>query len=98
MKKIIFAIIFLLLSGCATATKTFTSDGKEGYVINCSGTDLDWGSCYEKSGEICGSKGYVIVEKMGDQDKSGNIVGNQSGIYGGQRTITHRNLIIRCKE
>jgi hypothetical protein len=103
MNSYFFVIICLLLSGCAaaTATKTFTSDGKEGYVINCSGkgfADDHWGLCYEKAGEICGRKGYEIVEKIGEQDKSSGFSGDKFGIYGVHSTITHRNMIIKCKE
>ena len=60
-------LIFILLGGCATAKKTYTSDGKEGYSITCSGSSLNWGMCYEKVREICGSKGYEVLEKSGDQ-------------------------------
>lgn len=94
MKKFVvcLAIIFSL-SGCATASKTFTSDGKEGYSITCSGSALNWGMCYEKAGNICGKKGYVVLEKTGDE---GAIVsGNQFGLYGG--SVINRNMIISCK-
>lgn len=91
---ILFLLIIAFISGCATASKTYTSDGKEGYVITCSGSALNWGMCYEKAGEICGKKGYEIVEKSGD---TGSIVsGNQLGVYGG--SIINRTMIIKCKE
>ena len=87
-------LILILLGGCATAKKTYTSDGKEGYSITCSGSALNWGMCYEKAGEICGVKGYEVLEKSGDQ---GAIVsGNQYGFYGG--SVINRNMIIKCKE
>mgnify|MGYP001770497693 CR=1 FL=1 len=60
---ILVSLIIVLISGCATATKTFTSDGKQGYSINCSGTALNWGMCYEKAGQLCGTKGYEVLEK-----------------------------------
>jgi len=87
-------LIAVLLSGCATAKKTYTSDGKEGYSINCSGSALNWGMCYEKAGEICGSKGYEVLEKSGD--KGAMLSGNQFGIYGG--SVINRSMIIKCKE
>ena len=87
-------LILVLLGGCATVKKTYTSDGKEGYSITCSGSALNWGMCYEKAGEICGVKGYEVLEKSGDQ---GAIVsGNQYGFYGG--SVINRNMIIKCKE
>lgn len=90
---IIFMISAFCLSGCATASKTYTSDGQEGYSITCSGNALNWGMCYEKAGDMCGKKGYEVLEKTGDQ---GAIVsGNQFGVYGG--SVINRNMIVRCK-
>jgi uncharacterized protein YceK len=89
-----FIIIFLVLcfftGGCATAKKTYTSDGKEGYVITCSGSALNWGMCYEKAGKICGTKGYEVLEKSGDQGAM--VSGNQFGLYGG--SVINRSRVI----
>ena len=88
MKGVIL-ILFIVacLSGCATASKIYTSDGKEGYNITCSGALFvgpgNWGRCYEKAGNLCESKGYVVQEK------------NQDNL-GGPRI--NRNMIIKCKE
>ena len=82
------------LSGCATASKTYAPDGSEGYSITCSGSALNWGMCYEKAGDICGTRGYVVLSRSGDQ---GTVVsGNQFGLYGG--SVTNRNILIKCKE
>lgn len=87
----ILLLVFIFLGGCATAKKTYTSDGKEGYSITCSGSALNWGMCYEKAGEICGSKGYDVLEKSGDQGAM--VSGNQFGLYGG--SVINRNMIIK---
>ncbi|OQY00498.1 MAG: hypothetical protein B6I26_07980 [Desulfobacteraceae bacterium 4572_130] len=90
----IFVVIAIFLGGCAIAKKTYTSNGKEGYSINCSGSALNWGMCYEKAGKICGSAGYEVLQKSSDQ---GNIIaGNQFGIYGG--SLINRSMIIKCKK
>lgn len=90
---IITLVSAVCLSGCATASKTFTANGQEGYSITCSGSALNWGMCYEKAGDICGQRGYEVLEKTGDQ---GAVVsGNQYGFYGG--SVINRNMIIRCK-
>lgn len=85
--------VVMALGGCATATKTYTADGREGYNIDCSGDVANWGTCYEKAGEVCGARGYNILERAGDQ--TGAVVGNEFGLYGG--TVASRNLIIACK-
>lgn len=83
----------LLISGCATATSTYTPDGRQGYAIDCSGSALNWGLCFQKAGEQCGSRGYDVVAQTGDQ---GSIVSaNQFGLYGG--SVVTRSLVVACK-
>ncbi len=95
--QIKFLLLMLFMSGlsaCATSKTVYTADGKTGHSINCSGSALNWGMCYEKAGKICGSKGYKVLEKSGDQ---GAVVsGNQFGLYGG--SVINRSMIIQCKE
>ena len=57
----------VLAGGCASAHQTYTSDGKVGHSLNCSGTARNWGMCYEKAGELCGAKGYDVLQKSGEQ-------------------------------
>ncbi len=92
--SITFLLLLAMLSNCATANKTYTSNGTEGYSINCSGTAMNWGMCYEKAGQLCGTKGYNVLQKNGDQ---GAVVsGNQFGLYGG--SVMNRSMIVECKE
>jgi hypothetical protein len=88
------SLMAFFLFGCATARKTHTSDGKEGYILNCSGSASTWGKCYEKAGDICGAKGYEILEKIGETltSSSSNIIEEHSG------SDVNRNMIIKCKE
>jgi uncharacterized protein YceK len=90
---IMFLLIIVLLSGCATVTKTYASDGKEGYSITCSGSNNNWGTCYEKAGEVCGSRGYEVLEKSGDQGAM--ISGSQFGVYGS--SVFNRSMIVKCR-
>jgi len=91
--RIIFKLLLtaVLLCGCATAKKIYTPEGKEGYSINCSGSALNWGMCYEKAGKICGSKGYEVLEKSGD--RGALLSGNQFGLYAG--SVINRSMIIK---
>jgi uncharacterized protein YceK len=92
MKKAILLIfICFIVGGCATAKKTYTSDGKEGYVITCSGSALNWGMCYEKAGKLCGTKGYVVLEKSGD--KGAMVTAGQFGLFGG--SVINRSMLIK---
>lgn len=87
------AVSGFALSGCATATKMYTPDGRVGYTIECSGAANSWGKCYEKAGQTCGARGYDIISRTGD--KGSMVSGNQYGLYGG--SVITRDLIIACK-
>jgi hypothetical protein len=90
--KIVIAFT-CLLAGCATQKAVYLPDGRQGYSINCSGPDLNWGMCYEKAGEVCKSRGYDVISKTGDQGSS--VVATQYGVIGG--TKVNRSLLIACK-
>ena len=82
-----------IVAGCATSKETFTSDGSKGHSINCSGTVLNWGTCYEKAGEICGARGYEII--AGGSDQGVIVSGTQYGLFGG--SVMNRSMLIKCK-
>jgi hypothetical protein len=90
MSRVVFVLaVAAALVGCATASKTYTPDGRQGYVIDCSGQALNWGKCYEKAGDLCGSTGYDILSQTGDQGAT------VAGIYGA--SVITRSLVIACK-
>ncbi|HSH72145.1 MAG TPA: hypothetical protein VK974_03720 [Methylophilaceae bacterium] len=91
--KIVTLAAILFLVGCASASKTYTAEGKEGQVINCSGTARNWGMCYEKAGQICGTKGYEVLEKTGDK----GWVASASTTSANAGSTISRNLLIQCK-
>jgi hypothetical protein len=94
MKRVLAVLaVVSALVGCATASQTYTPDGRQGYVVDCSGTALTWGKCYEKAGDLCGSTGYDILAQTGDQ--GGMMSGSQYGIAG--VSVMTRNLVIACK-
>lgn len=93
-KLISVLVLSIVCSGCASAKKTYAPDGSSGYSIDCSGSIHTWGSCYEKAGKICGSRGYEILLKSGDT--GAEVSGNKFGVYGG--SVITRNMVIKCKE
>ena len=102
MKLLSLILAITALTACANSSQTYTADGKVGHSINCSGTVRNWGMCYEKAGEICGAKGYEVLEKNGEKGITAS--GSGSGVAGTynesfQMNSTHsRILIITCKE
>jgi hypothetical protein len=59
------ALLLLLpiLAGCVSVKKIYDSRGRQRYLIKCNGTADSWAKCYEKAGDICGSRGYRVLEK-----------------------------------
>ena len=90
----IFLASMVLLGGCASARQTYTADGKVGHSLDCSGTARNWGMCYEKAGEICGAKGYEVLNRSGDQGAIATA--NQYGGFAG--SVISRTMIIQCKQ
>lgn len=61
-KNLLLLPVFLLF-GCATSSQTYLPDGRVGYSINCSGSGLNMGMCYEKAADICKTQGYDIIHQ-----------------------------------
>ena len=89
----VLLLLMLLMFGCATSRETYTATGQRGHSIDCSGSALNWGMCYEKAGKLCAEKGYDVLAKSGDQGTV--LAGNQFGLYGG--SVTSRSMVIQCK-
>jgi hypothetical protein len=65
MKKVTAIILAVTLCGCTAQPpqETFGPDGKPATKIECQGVPNDFTGCYAKAGDICGAKGYHVVEK-----------------------------------
>lgn len=95
MKGLLIAVVVALgLGGCAVDKTTYGPDGHAAHSINCSGSALTWGACYEKAGEVCGSNGYNVIAQNGDPSASGGAVGG-SAFFGSSMS---RTLLVECKK
>ena len=92
--NLIILLSTVALSACASSKEVYTSDGTRGYSINCSGSMLNWDSCYERAGEICSTEGYEVLEKTGEEGLT--VPGNSSSLQRG--SIIHRSMVIQCNE
>ena len=57
--------LLAILGGCTTSKEMYLPDGSSGHNINCDGIASSMQSCFQKAGEICGSKGYSIASTQG---------------------------------
>lgn len=94
-----------LLAGCVSAEPVFTASGQKGHVISCTPgwnggivgaiahAQTSWGTCYQKAGEICGARGFTVLEKVGETGERVTV-----SRYGGDATTTNnRVMVIQCK-
>ena len=93
MKLTFLILAAAFLAGCASASQTYTSDGRVGYSLNCSGTARNWGMCEQKAGELCGARGYEVLSTTGDR---GAVVTAGNGSAYASTTIS-RTMLITCK-
>src|SRR5512145_999187 len=104
-RMVLAAVVAGLIAGCVSSNESYMADGQKGHVINCTPgwtggivgavaqAQTSWGTCYEKAGELCGARGYIVLTKS---DEPGFTV--QASQYGGfANTTNQRVLIVRCK-
>lgn len=91
MRLLIMLGVAAALSGCAAQIeprKFVGPNGREAYVMRCSGMMRTLEACYIKAGEVCPS-GYSVVS----QDSSTVIVPTSNGMIGAPR----QTLAVECK-
>ena len=95
MFRIIFiSVVILFIGGCATVKETYSQDGKKAYTLNCSGTARGWDKCYSSAGDLCGTRGYNIMQKSSEDMTA---IGGNAYSFGGAKT-KERTMMVSCKE
>lgn len=94
--------VAVLLAGCATSRDVRLADGWMAHVVSCGGPLLNMGHCLEKAGEVCGGRGYVVLNSEGGElPTSPNAIptGGLPSIPSSQslEDYPHRKLFIRCR-
>jgi hypothetical protein len=93
MKRILILLMVVAIAGCAATTKTEVKRGKKGLHINCSGLSSSWDQCYTSATNSCGTKGYRVIAKSGDNSE-------EPGDYPfglNPAGYTSRSMIVICK-
>lgn len=64
----LLVVLITLMQGCTTAASSvFLADGSQGYQIRCGAiVGRNYGECFAKAGNICGSRGYTVVRQDSD--------------------------------
>ncbi len=103
---ILTATCAALLAGCVSSQPMYTASGAQGHTITCTpgwtggvvgavaNASTSWAQCYQKAGELCGARGYDILQQIGE----GGVYG-QAGQGGGFVSSTNnRMMIVKCKD
>lgn len=101
----ILIVVVALLQGCVTSKEVFLADGTKGHNINCSGSGMNYSNCLEKAGEVCGTRGYHLLNQQGEvvpfsqaiRELGANTQSSSVGYSTTSGAIVTRNLLIKCK-
>lgn len=89
MSKAVLIFVALIAIGCASTSKMYLPDGRQGYAFNCSGLARSWNMCMSAAGEQCKERGYDVISANGER----GLVATQT--MAGS-TIS-RTLVVACK-
>jgi hypothetical protein len=94
-------VALLSLAGCATSRQVYLPDGSQGFSISCDGAAVGMNVCLEKAGQVCGSRGYTILNREGQTVYSGLAYGSQQGAQ--STSFAHlggfnsKSILVRCR-
>lgn len=104
--RVLLIAIFTITVGCATSQEMYLPDGSKGYNISCDGSANSMGNCFQKAGDLCGAKGYYVLNREGQAVPFGTSVGSAAVGPGGGSAgyvtqtgmMVTRSLFIKCRE
>jgi hypothetical protein len=95
MKRILLAALVLSIAGCTQARDVYTPDGRRGAALRCPAA---WAGCFEKAGQMCGSRGYDVFARDNTTGQVAAINYTPGvGLQGFSTSQTNRELLIACK-
>jgi len=94
-----------LVTACASSKPVYLPDGSRGYSISCDGAAVGMNVCFEKAGQLCGSRGYDLLNREGQvvytgvTTGSGNASryaaqGSSFAYFGGMNT---KSILVKCR-
>lgn len=93
----LFWTIVLVIAGCASTRQAYAPDGRKAYTLNCTGMARGWDKCYSAAGNICGSRGYDITDRTGEDAEVGAASGNGNSFSSFHGRTQERSMVIACK-
>lgn len=106
--KILLISLILGLGGCAISKDMYLPDGSKGHNISCDGSANSIANCFQKAGEICGAKGYVLLNREGEgipfgygtgsANANANAVSAQGAYVSQVGMFVNRSIFVKCKD
>lgn len=94
--KYILLLSAALLTGCVSSKPVYLPDGTMGLNVSCDGGMHNFSDCAAKAGEMCGPKGYKVVDQQGAEIPFAMIQSNNGGTYGQAGRVVTRNMFVKC--
>jgi len=67
-------LVAVVLVSCATSREIHTAEGKPAYSVECRAVFYQSFDCLEKAQELCGLRGFTVLEKSVEPSKSNMII------------------------
>lgn len=80
-------------AGCASVKESHSADGRKAYTLNCSGLARGWDKCLAAAGEICGTRGYDVLDRV--SERTASIGGSPGSFFGAQSA--ERSMVVACR-
>lgn len=100
--KILLAGLVLGVGGCASSQDMYLRDGSKGYNIACDGRANSISTCFQKADDLCGVKGYVLLNEepfvLGTGSASTNASSTQGVYISSVGMYVNRNIFVKCKD
>jgi hypothetical protein len=101
-----YTFLVFALTGCAFSKEVYLPDGTKGHSISCDGAAVGIATCFEKAGDLCGSRGYdqlgregqVIPMGVSTSSISGSNAGFQGSSFASYGAVNTKSIIIRCRD
>lgn len=100
-----YAFLAFALTGCAFSKEIYLPDGTKGHSISCDGAAVGIATCFEKAGDLCGSRGYDQLSREGQiipmgvstSSVSGGSAGFQGSSFASYGAFNTKSIMIRCR-
>lgn len=104
--KALLLAFAVVLGGCAISKDMYLPDGSKGHNISCDGSANSISNCFQKAGELCGSNGYVLLNREGEAipfgygtgSASANAAGAQGAYVSQVGMFVNRSIFVKCKD